>query len=116
MGAPAAVDLDRLVDRLREAFDPEVVFLYGSRSRGESDEGSDIDLLVVVASSNEPGHRRARKARRAIGSVGVPVDVKVVTREEFERRARWLSSVERAASEEGEVLYHAPGRGEGLAA
>lgn len=115
MGAASSLDLDGVVDRLRETFDPELVFLYGSRSRDDAAEGSDVDLLVVVAASEEPAHRRARRARRAVGSVGVPVDVKVVTEEEFERRSRWLSSVEHAAAKEGEVLYRAPGRGESLA-
>ncbi len=110
----ADVDLDGIVARLRREFDPLVVFLYGSHVRGEATEGSDVDLLVVVEASDEPRHHRARRARRAVGYVGVPVDITVVTLDEFEKRSAWLSTVERAAREEGEVLYR--GRGEGVVA
>jgi hypothetical protein len=35
----------------------------------------------------------------------LPVDVRVSTRAEFERRAKWLSAIERIVKEKGKVLY-----------
>jgi predicted nucleotidyltransferase len=40
--------LDRIVERLVTGCDPERIILFGSRADGTSDEGSDLDLLVVV--------------------------------------------------------------------
>ncbi|MCH7812920.1 MAG: nucleotidyltransferase domain-containing protein [Planctomycetes bacterium] len=42
--------LDRFVDKVRQEYDGrlEKVILYGSRARGSADEGSDVDLLVVL--------------------------------------------------------------------
>ena len=48
---------------------------------------------------------RAVAAYRTLRGLYLPVEIKVVTRAEFERRARWLSSIERIVREKGEVLY-----------
>jgi len=42
--------LDQLVAELREIYGPRMaqVVLYGSRARGDADDGSDIDALVVL--------------------------------------------------------------------
>ena len=41
--------LDELHRRLFDEFDIEAVTLYGSVARGEADEESDLDLLIVTA-------------------------------------------------------------------
>lgn len=100
--------LDRLhdaVDRLVEAFDAEGIYLHGSHAYGDPDPDSDIDLLVIVEASPDPPHRRATHAYRALRGVGLPIEVKVVTRAEFETLATWRSSVERDVKEKGVVLY-----------
>jgi predicted nucleotidyltransferase len=40
--------LERWIERLRAAIDLEAVWLFGSRARGEGDEESDVDLLVIT--------------------------------------------------------------------
>lgn len=37
----------KLVDRLKEKYQPEKIILYGSYAYGTPDEASDIDLLVI---------------------------------------------------------------------
>ena len=44
--------LDRLVKVLREQFGAREIVLYGSAARDELDEGSDIDLLIVLPEVN----------------------------------------------------------------
>jgi hypothetical protein len=44
-------------------------------------------------------------AYRALRGLFMPAEIKAVTREEFEHRAEWQSSVERAARVEGRRLY-----------
>jgi predicted nucleotidyltransferase len=38
---------ERIVDRIKEKFEPEEVILFGSRARGDYLEDSDYDLMVV---------------------------------------------------------------------
>jgi predicted nucleotidyltransferase len=44
--------LDRLVKVFREQFCAREIVLYGSAARDELDEGSDIDLLIVLPEVN----------------------------------------------------------------
>ncbi len=44
--------LDNLAKMFRERFGAGDVILYGSAARGELDEGSDIDLLIVLPEVN----------------------------------------------------------------
>ena len=38
----------RLKDALLDDYDPEAVILFGSFAKGDADEFSDVDLLVVI--------------------------------------------------------------------
>ncbi|MDP2734191.1 MAG: nucleotidyltransferase domain-containing protein [Hoeflea sp.] len=42
-------ELGTLITRIKEAYDPIDVILYGSRARGEATSQSDWDLKVIVA-------------------------------------------------------------------
>src|SRR5262249_31540342 len=97
--------LDEIVRRLVAALQPEMIYLYGSHAYGQPHEDSDVDLLVVLREATCSGHESAVKAYRALRGLCVPAEVKVVTRRDFERRAQWRSSVERAAKKKGRLLY-----------
>jgi len=97
--------LEEAVRRIVAALHPQTVYLYGSHAYGQPREDSDVDLLIVVRDSSLPPHRRAIEAYRSLRGLFLPAEVKVVTRAEFERRAQWLSSIERVVKEKGKVLY-----------
>jgi predicted nucleotidyltransferase len=97
--------LEEAVRRIVRVLHPESVYLYGSHAYGEPGEHSDVDLFVVVQDSSLPPHKRAIQAYRALRGLLLPVDVRVSTRAEFERRAKWLSAIERIVKEKGKVLY-----------
>lgn len=40
-------DFDSFLDFVKEKYDPELIVLFGSRSRGDYREDSDYDLLIV---------------------------------------------------------------------
>jgi HEPN domain-containing protein len=46
-------ELDRVVRRLVEAFDPVAIYLFGSRARGDAQADSDYDLMLVLADDNQ---------------------------------------------------------------
>jgi HEPN domain-containing protein len=45
-------ELDRVVRRLVEAFNPLAVYLFGSRARGDATEDSDYDVMLVLSDDN----------------------------------------------------------------
>ncbi len=48
MNEKQAHTVKRLKDYLIDNYDPEVIILYGSTARGDTDEFSDIDMMVIM--------------------------------------------------------------------
>lgn len=97
--------LDEVVRRIVQAVQPEKIYLYGSHAYGTPHKDSDVDLLVLVENSAVPSTKRPRPIYRAMRGLMFPIELKVVTREEFERRVKWVVSIERVATQKGKVLY-----------
>jgi len=99
--------LEEMVRRLVEAVQPERIYLFGSKARGEDGPETDYDLLVIVPSSNLPGYRRDQIAYRALLGLGVAKDVLVWTHDEFEGRCHLPASLPATVIREGKLLYAA---------
>jgi predicted nucleotidyltransferase len=97
--------LDEVTRRLAAEFQPEQVWLFGSHAWGQPDDGSDLDLLVVVRESVEPPVRRAQRAHRCLRGLGIAKDVLVKTRAEVERFRNVRSSLEAEILKRGRLIY-----------
>ena len=73
-----------------------------SHAWGQPDEGSDLDLLVVVRESSEPPVRRAQRCLRGLG---ISKDILVKTKAELERFRHVRSSLEAKILERGRLIY-----------
>ena len=91
---------------LGEAARPAKVILFGSYARGDADEGSDVDFLVIEPEVAHPGEEAVR-LYRALRPLRLPADVLVYSQAEVERRRDWCSSAVYWAMREGKVLYEA---------
>lgn len=91
--------------RLVQALHPERIILFGSHAWGTPGPDSDLDLLVIVAESDLPPHKRAQVAYRSLFGLGVPCDVIVQTHAEAERLDRVATSLTHKAMTEGRVLH-----------
>jgi len=72
-------------------FDPQAIYLFGSRAWGQPTEDSDVDLLVVVKSSDDPPWTRASKGFAQLRGVGVGCDLIVKTEAEVQAEGRFAS-------------------------
>lgn len=97
--------LDKVTERLAAEFEPEQVWLFGSHVWGEPDEGSDLDLLVVVRQSNETPVRRAQRAHRSVQGIPIAMDILVKTRAEVERFRNVKASLESLILQRGRLIY-----------
>jgi predicted nucleotidyltransferase len=97
--------LEEVVDRLAQGLHPEQIYLFGSQARAQAEEGSDIDLLVVVADSDLPRHRREALSYDLLWGLTTPVDVIVLTRAEFQRASQVKTSLASTVRTEGRILY-----------
>jgi len=95
-----------IVQRILAAATPDRIILFGSAAAGQMTRDSDIDLLVVEPA---PGNTREEsvKIRRALGDVGRPVDVIVISTERFEETKKIFGGIAYPAHKYGRVLYEA---------
>lgn len=63
--------LREAVQRLVRAYQPQRIYLFGSAARGDADEESDYDLMVVVRDSAPAARRRSRIAYEALRGTGI---------------------------------------------
>ena len=88
------------------AANPRKVILFGSFAKGTATSESDVDLLVI---EQEVGSKRAEmvRLRKAIGSIGFPVDVLVVSEGEVSDWGHLPGTTMYWALKEGKILYEA---------
>ena len=102
------VTMDRiqdLCDRIAREFHPERIILFGSYARGDADEDSDVDLLVIMPFEGL-GARKAAEIMKRVRP-GFPVDVVVRTPETVRERIRMGDFFLRDATDEGKILHDA---------
>ncbi|MBI4755540.1 MAG: nucleotidyltransferase domain-containing protein [Betaproteobacteria bacterium] len=97
--------VSRIVAAARQ---PSRVIVFGSYARGDANEGSDLDVLVVEKEIPDYTQEYVR-LRDAIGSVGVGIDLLLTTQSEFEQRRQWWTTPLYWADREGKVLYESAG-------
>ena len=97
--------LKRIAERLKRECGAQKVILYGSYARGEETADSDIDLLVIIPTTDRMIDRMT-KVRRAIRDLrnGLPISPVVLTPKELEDRLEAGDSFVRAVIEEGIAL------------
>jgi predicted nucleotidyltransferase len=97
--------LEDVVDRLKAEFQPEEIYLFGSHAWGAPNEDSDVDLMVIVPSSEERSIRRDQRAQKCLGPLAVPADVLVRTRGEVNRYKHLRASLFHQVLHQGRKLY-----------
>ena len=98
--------LQQIVKRILVTAQPSRVILFGSYGRGNADEGSDLDLMVILPEVSDKYDQMVR-LHKAVGSVGVGIDVLVYSEAEYQRRSQVPCNVLYWARKEGRQIYAA---------
>lgn len=97
--------LESVINRLKIEFQPEEIYLFGSHAWGTPNEDSDVDLMVIVPSSDERPIRRDQRAQKCLDRLEVPADVLVRTRGEVDRYKHLRASLFHQVLHQGRKLY-----------
>lgn len=80
------------------------IILFGSHARGDADEDSDIDLLVIEPEV-ESRHAESIRLRQALRGMLVPMDIVVASTRHVEEWGEVHGTLVQAALAEGRVLH-----------
>lgn len=73
--------ISEIVNKIATGYKPEKIILFGSYAKGNPDEDSDIDL-VIIKDSELPRPQRTMQVRKLIYGSMVPIDLIVFTPKE----------------------------------
>jgi uncharacterized protein len=99
--------LAEIVERLIVAYEPQRIYLFGSKARGDHGPDSDFDLLVVVPDDSPPERKRSRLAYERLWGTATASDVLVWTQNRFDGRIHLRASLPGTVLREGRLLYAA---------
>jgi predicted nucleotidyltransferase len=99
--------IDEIARRLADATPARTrVVLFGSRARLENGARSDVDVLVIQPTVEDP-IRESVRLRRTLRGLGVPIDVLVVPQAEADSRSVVRGTVVERALREERILVDA---------
>ena len=102
----AAIQIDEAIRKIVDQFHPVKIILFGSYARGAAGPDSDVDLLVVM-NVKDSKRRQAVEIDLALSDRTFPLDLIVVTPEEFEKYRDIVGHIVYPAVREGKILYDA---------
>lgn len=97
--------IEEVSKRIANTFNPLQIILFGSYARGEANQNSDIDLLVLIDSSSERRKVGVSILRMLAGFCAEPVDIIVRSKESFDQYRDVSGSFAAQVHSEGIVLY-----------
>jgi predicted nucleotidyltransferase len=104
---PLAETLPAALEKLIEQLQPEKIILFGSYAYGHPTPDSDVDLLVIMETTDPPTERFMKVARLLRPRL-FPVDILVYTPQEIEEALEHNNIFIREIYTKGITLYERP--------
>ena len=97
-------NIKKVAKRIGDAADADTVILFGSHARGDANENSDVDLLVV-AGSDLPRFKRSRNLYKLFKPYPFGMDILVYTPSEMKKARKTPLSFISRVLREGKTVY-----------
>ncbi len=96
--------IKQVAERIGIEANAERVILFGSHARGEANENSDVDFMII-AESNLPRFKRSRKLYKLFQPYPFSMDLLVYTPQEVKKGKKSHISFVSTVLREGKTLY-----------
>ena len=100
-----AMDIRQIVERVVALCDPERVHLFGSYATGNAHAGSDVDLLIILSSSNLPRQHRGKVVKNALSAFPCHFDLLFFTQQEVAEETKDPYSFISAITTSARIVY-----------
>ncbi len=99
-------EIDYIIQKILSCYQPEKIILFGSFAYGQPSPDSDIDMLIIKETQDEPRDRRIR-LRKLVYEKNIehPFSPLVYTKEEIKQRLEMGDFFIKEIMEKGKVLY-----------
>lgn len=97
--------IQEAISRLVKAYSPLEIYLYGKYGWGFPDEDDDLDILVIIESSDKKVYKRGDLAFDVLLSLAIPKNVSVFTKQEFDASCRDVTSLAYEIKNRGKRVY-----------
>jgi predicted nucleotidyltransferase len=94
----------KVVEMIRDGYDPEKIIIFGSHARGQASRHSDLDIMVIK-DTDAGQFDRIREVSELVRPRPLPLDILVKTPEEIEHRLEIGDYFIREIMDEGVVAY-----------
>jgi len=98
--------IDKIISIIVSLASPDQIILFGSYARGDNNEKSDIDLLIVKKGL-EKGREISGTIYRAFleNEIEVPVDLLTIDYKRYKELNNEIGYIYKTIKEEGKVIY-----------
>ena len=97
--------IQEAIRRLVKAYEPLTIYTYGKYAWGTPDEDDDLNLLVIVESSDEKAYKRGDRAFDALLSLKIPTNIGIFTKQEFDTYSQDVNSLTYEVKNKGKIVY-----------
>ena len=98
-------EIEQIKEKLVRQLSPEKIYLFGSFAEGTADEGSDVDIYIIVKDDTENLVDLSAEAYKSIRNVrSRAVDIIIGTESRFESRKN-RAGLENEVLNKGVLLY-----------
>ena len=98
-------EIEQIKEKLVRQLSPEKIYLFGSFAEGTADEGSDVDIYIIVKDDTENLVDLTAEAYKSIRNVrSRAVDIIIGTESRFESRKN-RAGLENEVLSKGVLLY-----------
>ncbi len=98
--------VEEIVNRIISVASPDRIILFGSAATGQMTRDSDIDLLIVEPSPDNP-RKESIRFREILCGLGHSFDIIVISTEWFEESKEVIGGIAYPANKYGKVIYEA---------
>lgn len=97
--------IQEAIRRLVKAYDPLSIYLFGTYAWGIPNEDDNLNLLLIIESSDEKVYKRGDLAFDTLLSLKIPKNVIVFTKQEFDTLSQDVTSLCYEVKNKGKILY-----------